>query len=141
MYAAGVVFLPRQQLTRWPAVVRETHGEVDHARPGSGRSRVWGYGLWEYYRGGFFSRPDMPEGAFSLSYENGLRAILVDVPNQQENRRYFGFPQDVPHYLRDAWATCSPPTEEEQPNAEKFIADRNMPGERFRGGLPPSGRR
>lgn len=90
-----------------------------------------GYALWDYYRGGFFSRPDMPEGAFSISYTNGLRAILVDIPDEQSTRRYFGFPQDVPHYLRDAWATCSPPTEEERPNAQKFIADRNMPGERF----------
>ena len=90
-----------------------------------------GYAAWDYYQGGFFSRPDMPEGAFSLSYKTGLRAIVVDVPDQRETRRYFGFPQEVPHYLRDVWSFCSPPSEDEQPNAEKFIADRTMPGERF----------
>ena len=73
-----------------------------------------GYAAWDYYQGGFFSRPDMPEGAFSLSYKTGLRAILVDVPDQRETRRYFGFPQEVPHYLRDTWSFCSPPREDER---------------------------
>lgn len=37
----------------------------------------------------------------------------------------------VPFYLKDAWAKCSPPTEEEKPNVEIFLAERNMPGQRF----------
>ena len=89
------------------------------------------YGVWDYYRAGYFTRPDMPEGAFSISYKSGLRAILVDVENQQESRRYLGYPMDVPFYLKDAWATCSPPTEEEKPNVETFLAERHMPGQRF----------
>ena len=90
-----------------------------------------GYAVWDYYRGGYFSRPEMPEDAFSISYKNGLRAILVNVQDQRETRRYFSYPLDVPFYLKDTWSLCSPPTQDELPNAEKFISDRNMPGERF----------
>ncbi|WP_333630742.1 hypothetical protein [Agrobacterium cavarae] len=90
-----------------------------------------GYAIWDYHRAGYFSRPEMPEGAFSISYKTGLRAILVDVEDQRETRRYFGFPMDVPFYLKDAWSLCSPPTKDERPKAEKFIADRSMIGERF----------
>lgn len=90
-----------------------------------------GYGTWDYYRGGYFSLPELPKGAFPLSYKNGLRAILVDVPDQREKRRYFGHSLAVPQYLKDAWSTCTPPTKAEAANAVKFIADRNLPGERF----------
>jgi hypothetical protein len=64
-----------------------------------------GYGAYDYFRAGLHTRPEMPDGAFSISYANGLRAILTGVPNEEEARRYFGFPQEV--------------------------EDRNMPGERF----------
>lgn len=73
----------------------------------------------------------MPDGAFSLSYKNGLRAILVGVPNEQEERRYFGFPQDVPFYLKDGWSFCARPEGEEKAQAAAFIKGRNQPGERF----------
>ncbi len=73
----------------------------------------------------------MPDGAFSISYKNGLRAILVDVPNESETRRYFGFPLDVPFYVSDAWSFCHPPSLEEAPQAALFLEERNMPGERF----------
>ncbi|KQT65847.1 MULTISPECIES: hypothetical protein [unclassified Aureimonas] len=73
----------------------------------------------------------MPEGAFSISYQNGLRGILIDVPNDQETRRYIGFPQDVPFYLKDTWAFCRPPTGKEIPQAESLLRERHWPGERF----------
>lgn len=90
-----------------------------------------GYAAYDYFMAGFHTRPEMPEGAFSISYKNGLRAILIDVPNEQETRRYFGFPQDVPFYVKDAWSLCHPPTDEEAPEVARFLQDRNMPGERF----------
>ncbi|TBF08919.1 hypothetical protein [Rhizobium ruizarguesonis] len=92
---------------------------------------IAGYSAYDYYQAGFLTRPEMPEGAFSLSYKNGLRGILVGVPNEKENRRYFGFPQDVPFYLKDAWSFCSPPEGPEQAQAVAFIKSRNQPGERF----------
>jgi hypothetical protein len=60
------------------------------------------YVAYDTYRAGYFTRPQMPEGAFSLSYKNGLRAILVDVQDDKVTRRYLGFPADVPFYLKDA---------------------------------------
>jgi hypothetical protein len=70
----------------------------------------------------------LPEGAFPLSYANGLRANMVGLPDQRDTRRYFGYPFDVPFYLEDAWSTCKAPTEAEiaQIEAEKP----SRPGER-----------
>ncbi len=90
-----------------------------------------GYGFYDFYRAGLNTRPEMPESAFSISYKNGLRAILTGVPNEEKSRRYFGFPQKVPYYLEDAWSFCAPPEGEEVAMATKFIEDRDMPGERF----------
>lgn len=73
----------------------------------------------------------MPEGAFSLSYKNGLRAILVDIPNEKNTRRYFGFPTEVPFYLEEAWSFCSPPSKDERKDVSAFMKGRNWPGERF----------
>lgn len=87
------------------------------------------YAGYNYYKGGFYSRPPMPEGAFSISYVGGFRAILVGVPNERETRRYIGFPQDVPSYLQEAWSFCNPPTPVEKSKFERDFPQR--PGERF----------
>lgn len=88
-----------------------------------------GYVAYDYYRAGFHTRPQMPKGAFSISYENGMRSILVDVADEREARRYFGFPADVPFYLEDAWSFCRPIPRAE---ATKIMAYRERyPGERF----------
>lgn len=89
------------------------------------------YTAYDGYRAGYHTRPKMPEGAFSLSYKSGLRAILVDVPDDRETRRYFGFPSDVPFYVKDAWSFCAPPTEEEAEHVASVMNSRNWPGERF----------
>lgn len=90
-----------------------------------------GYGAYDYYQADLHTRPDMPWGAFSISYKNGMRAILVDVPNEKETRRYFGYPAEVPFYIEDAWAFCTPPEGSEKAEAEKFIKEFSGPGERF----------
>ncbi|NSY61065.1 hypothetical protein [Agrobacterium tumefaciens] len=92
----------------------------------------WGvYVVYDQYRAGHFTRPDMPEGAFSISYANGLRAIIVDRPDEKATRRYFGFPVDVPFYLKETWSFCSAPREEEKVQVATFMKERNWPGERF----------
>ena len=93
---------------------------------------IWvGYSVYDYYRAGLHTRPEMPDGAFSISYKSGLRVILVNIPNERETRRYFGYRTEVPFYLEDAWATCLPPTDDE---AREFKANRNdNPGERIEG--------
>lgn len=73
----------------------------------------------------------MPPGAFSFSFKNGLRAVVVDIPDERGNRRYFGYPTEVPFYLEDAWSICSPPTAEEAPAATAFMEAQDFPGDRF----------
>ncbi|MBX3529282.1 MAG: hypothetical protein KF849_01665 [Rhizobiaceae bacterium] len=90
-----------------------------------------GYVAYDYYMAGYHTRPAMPEGAFSLSYKNGLRGILVGIPNEKETRRYLGVPLEVPFYLTDAWSWCHRPTEEEAPRVAQFMAERDWPGQRF----------
>ena len=92
---------------------------------------AWGgYTSYDYYLAGYHTRPDMPKGAFSISYKNGMRAILVDVPNESADKRYLGIPHKVPFYLKDTWSFCSPPTEEEDAQAATFIKSRDWTGGR-----------
>ncbi|KWV56675.1 hypothetical protein AS026_33035 [Rhizobium altiplani] len=88
----------------------------------------WAY---EAYRAGNFARPTMPEGAFSLSYPSGLRAIMVNIPNERKTRRYMGFPSDVPFYLEKAWSFCSPPNTKEQKQLDETMKVRDLPGARI----------
>jgi len=91
-------------------------------------------GSWwtfEAYRAGNFTRPTMPEGAFSLSYPSGLRAIMVNIRNERKTRRYMGFPSDVPFYLEKAWSFCSPPSKGEQKQLAAAMKVRDFPGARI----------
>lgn len=90
-----------------------------------------GYAAYDYYRADLHTRPEMPPGAFSISYKNGLRAILVDVPNQRDTRRYFGYPAEVPFYIEDAWSFCTSPEDAEVAMAEDWLAQSDQPGMRF----------
>lgn len=90
-----------------------------------------GFLAYDQYRAGYFTRPDMPEGAFSLSYKSGMRGIVVGIPDEKTTRRYLGFPREVPFYLEDAWSFCRSPREDEQQRVAAFMKDRDWPGERF----------
>jgi hypothetical protein len=90
-----------------------------------------GWGVYQDRLAGYHTRPEMPPGAFSISYRSGLRAILVDVPDERETRRYLGYPFDVPFYLEEAWAFCSPPEGPEIDEAERWLeSGDDMPGMR-----------
>jgi len=91
---------------------------------------IVGWVVYDYYRAGLNTRPEMPPGAFSLSYKSGLSAILVDVPDERETRRYFGYPADVPFYIEDAWTFCSAPEGNEVAEAERWLAEADQPGMR-----------
>lgn len=90
-----------------------------------------GYVAYDFYMAGYLTRPKMPKGAFSLSYKNGLRGILVNVPEEKETRSYLGFPMEVPFYLKDTWSWCYPPAEEDSAPAAQFMAARDWPGQRL----------
>lgn len=89
------------------------------------------YVAYDTYMSGYFTRPTLPEGAFSLSYKNGLRGIMVGIPDEREKRRYFGVPLEVAFYLKDSWSWCSPPTKEEAARAAQLMAQQNWPGQRL----------
>ncbi len=89
-----------------------------------------GLAIFDQYRGGFFSLPDIPDGAYPLSFKNGLRAIVLDADVSDHSydqnwkyfrhlsladpdRRYLGFPYDVPAWFEDTWSFCKKPTTEE----------------------------
>jgi len=74
---------------------------------------IGGYLAYVYIAGGYFTRPEMPPGAYSMSFKSGIRAIMVDLPDRRLDRRYFGVPFDVPFWAEDAWSFCTRPTEQE----------------------------
>jgi len=101
---------------------------------------VLGYGAyWTYetYRDGSFSLPDLPDGAYTLSFKSGLRAIVLDpdIPDRSGDdlpkylrklsyadraRRYLGVPLKVDPWFRDAWSWCKAPTTEERADLERM---------------------
>jgi hypothetical protein len=89
---------------------------------------LFAFVAYDYYRAGFHTRPEMPEGAFSLSYKNGLRAIVVGVPDMRPQRKYLGVPYDVPHWYEHAWSFCSA----QKPDEKKALSSQNLgPGSRL----------
>jgi hypothetical protein len=90
-----------------------------------------GYVVYDSYRGGFFSLPDIPDGQYPISFSSGLRAILVDpevsdpsvgtapkffrrLTMANKDRRYLGIPFEVAPWFQDAWSICTAPTDEER---------------------------
>lgn len=90
-----------------------------------------GYLVYDYYRAGLHIRPTMPDGAFSLSYKNGVRAIMVNTIDERKKRRYLATPFKVPFYLEKAWSFCYPPQTDENAKVETILKARNWPGERL----------
>ena len=104
---------------------------------------VLGYAsFWIYtsYRGGLFSLPKLPYGAYFLSFENGLRAIVLDAEGKDQtfddaprflrslsianrDRKYLGIPIDVQPWFKDAWSWCKSPTAEEIVELERMPDD------------------
>lgn len=89
-----------------------------------------GYVAYDYYMAGYHTRPEMPEGAFSVSYKSGLRGILIDI-TEEDTRRYLGVPMEVPFYLKESWSWCHAPKGEEIAQAASFMTERDWPGQRF----------
>lgn len=109
-----------------------------------------GYYVYDEYRAGYFDLPEFNSTSYAISFKNGLRAIVVDpeVAEPMEDsqpffrrlsianpdRRYLGFPMEVPQWFEDTWAFCHPPTEEERTGIEGIFPDefkRSLVGARF----------
>lgn len=88
-----------------------------------------GYLVYDHWRFGFFDLPEVPEGSRTISFHNGLRAIILDAEYPDEvsfddTRDYLGIPFKVAPWFEDAWSFCTPATEDERERA-----DRTMPEE------------
>ena len=86
------------------------------------------YGVYEHYRAGYFHLPDLPDGAYTVSFSNGLRGIVLDaqvgdnmfksgpailrrLSFANRERKYLGIPMKVAPWFEDAWSTCMAPTD------------------------------
>jgi hypothetical protein len=95
-----------------------------------------GYEVYNYHRAGYFDLPDLPSGAYTLSFSSGLRAIVLDAQVSDDHnadapallrslslanpdRRYIGFPYDVAPWFEKVWSTCIAPTDE----VKKYVDD------------------
>jgi hypothetical protein len=90
-----------------------------------------GYSAYDMHRGGYFSLPDLPDGAYPISFKSGFRAVAYDVEVTDDqfastskyfrrltmasrDRRFIGIPSDVPSWFEDTWSTCHRGTDEER---------------------------
>ncbi|MEA5162597.1 hypothetical protein U5903_17605 [Cereibacter johrii] len=102
-----------------------------------GLSGMW---VYDFYRAGYLSLPDLPSGAYTLSYKTGFRAIVLnaDVPDTigrnapkylrslgiaNRDRKYLGIPFDVQPWFEEAWSWCKSPTEKEKADLERMPDD------------------
>ena len=69
------------------------------------------YAGYIYFSGGYHMRPEMPDGAYSLSFKSGLRAIMLDIPDERLDRKYWGVAFEVPFWAESAWSFCVRPDE------------------------------
>jgi hypothetical protein len=82
----------------------------------------------------------LPDGAYTLSFKSGLRAIVLDAEVSDDSwddapkfarslsfanpdRNYLGFPLEVQPWFEDAWSLCKAPTEEEVAMLEQMPDD------------------
>ncbi len=85
-------------------------------------------GIYDYYQRGYHTLPDMAAGAWPINFTNGGRAIMVDIPNELDKRKYLETPMaDVPSWFEDAWSFCKKPTDEEEKQINEVAPpDRGM---------------
>lgn len=99
-----------------------------------------GLAAFDSYRGGYFNLPNAPEGALLISFKNGLRAMVTGLEvedrtvaerplyfrrltHADRDRKYLGYPAEVPTWFEDAWSICSPPTEDEREELKRSFSD------------------
>ena len=96
----------------------------------AGVAAVLGYAVYDYYAADLHLRPDMPEGAFSLSFTDGPRVILQDMEDESFTRRYLARSyKSTPEWYRQSWSFCTAPSEAELAEAQGRIA--SSPGMRL----------
>ncbi|MEY1556855.1 hypothetical protein AB3Y40_14585 [Yoonia sp. R2331] len=79
---------------------------------------VVGWLGYDVYKMGLHTRPSMPEGAFSLSFTNGYRVIVIDQETVEPDRRYSARNFDLPEWILKGWSICRPASDDQRNNAE-----------------------
>ena len=89
------------------------------------------YGVYGYHRAGYFDLPDTPDNAYTITFKNGFRAIVVDpevsvtwnagnpdsfrrLATANPDRRYLGLPSEVPSWFENRWSTCQAVTDADE---------------------------
>lgn len=89
---------------------------------------------------GYLSLPDIPVGAYPISFDSGLRGIVYDMDVTDDryadapklfrrlvmanrDRRFIGLRSDVPRWFEDTWSTCRAGTAEEREYIVSTIPD------------------
>lgn len=95
--------------------------------------------------------PDIPNGAYTVSFRNGLRGIVFGIDEDtlkrrdyfnpfrrltiaDPTRRHLGLPIEVATWFEDEWSECFPPTSEEREGFQSNFSDeikRQLRGARF----------
>lgn len=90
-----------------------------------------GYYVYNLNRAGYLSLPELPTGAYPISFKSGFRGVVYDMNVADDryadapkifrrltmanrDRRFIGLPSDVPRWFKDSWSTCRARTEEER---------------------------
>jgi hypothetical protein len=98
------------------------------------------YATYDFYRGGLFSIPDLPHGAYPISFKSGLHAILLDaevsdssmadtskyfrsLTQANKNRKYLGVAFDIQPWFKEMWSWCKAPTQREMSDYKRMPAD------------------
>ena len=63
----------------------------------------------------------MPDGAYSISFTSGLRAIMLDIPDERLDREYWGVAFEVPFWAESAWSFCIRPDKAQQVAISKSV--------------------
>jgi hypothetical protein len=100
-----------------------------------------GVSVYDYIRGGYYSLPEFNDTSYVASFNNGLRAIMVDpvvsnpirhqgpfrylqsITRANPDRRYIGVAMIVPKWFEDAGAICNAPKDEEKRRIEETMPD------------------
>lgn len=89
------------------------------------------------YQKGYFSIPDMPDGAYVISFKNGFRGIVLDAEVSQPitdmpkffrrinlantDRNYIQLPLEVAPWHEDVWSICTSPSDQEREEVKRSM--------------------
>lgn len=81
--------------------------------------------IYDYFKFGYHTLPEMPENSFPLRFENDVRAIMVGTHDKRYDtppRTYIAAPlQNIPRWYKNSWPFCKMPDSNEIKKADKLF--------------------